>query len=259
MMFSNCFNLLWKEKKFVFNRDEAIALGITDADEDEEIIPEFAPASQTPSASLPKLQQLQEKPGGGAIDLPDIKDAVKRKKSAKDPKVEEEEEDAVQEKISRKDIKSVVKLLEVEPQADSDLSFFQEEEYGTVSILLGEGTKPFLGIPSGPLQVGHFIGAIVIFLMAFIEYPGFPLTNLPTPLRDAFQGGLGAIYAINTVLAILSTLKAEERDQPKLLWAIKTFTVGGLAYDQLTQLPTAEQLKEAKSKKGKRAWKKSKK
>jgi len=149
--------------------------------------------------------------------------------------------------------------LEVEPQADSDLSFFQEEEYGTVSILLGEGTKPFLGIPSGPLQVGHFIGAIVIFLMAFIEYPGFPLTNLPTPLRDAFQGGLGAIYAINTVLAILSTLKAEERDQPKLLWAIKTFTVGGLAYDQLTQLPTAEQLKEAKSKKGKRAWKKSKK
>jgi len=87
-----------------------LGLGITDADEDEEIIPEFAPASQTPSASLPKLQQLQEKPGGGAIDLPDIKDAVKRKKSAKDPKVEEEEEDAVQEKISRKDIKSVVKV-----------------------------------------------------------------------------------------------------------------------------------------------------
>ena len=47
----------------------------------------------------------------------------------------------------------------------------------------------FVGIPSGPLQVGHFIGALVIVLMAFVEYPGFPLTNIPTPLRGALQGG----------------------------------------------------------------------
>ncbi len=80
-------------------------------------------------------------------------------------------------------------LLEQQPYADADASFFVEEEYTTVSALLGEGAKPFLGIPTGPLQVGHFIGALVIVLMAFVEYPGFPLTNLPSPLRAALQGG----------------------------------------------------------------------
>lgn len=80
-------------------------------------------------------------------------------------------------------------LLEQQPFADADDSFFEEEEYGTVSALLGERAEKFLGIPSGPLQVGHFIGALGIVLMAFVEYPGFPLTNLPTPLRDALQGG----------------------------------------------------------------------
>jgi len=58
-----------------------------------------------------------------------------------------------------------------------------------VSALLGERALPFLGIPTGPLQVGHFIGALVIVLMAFVEYPGFPLTNLPSPLRGSLQGG----------------------------------------------------------------------
>ena len=37
--------------------------------------------------------------------------------------------------------------------------------------------------------MGHFIGALGIVLCAFVEYPGFPLTNLPTPLRGALQGG----------------------------------------------------------------------
>ena len=58
-----------------------------------------------------------------------------------------------------------------------------------MSALLSEKTQPFLGIPAGPIQVGHFIGAMGVVLMAFIEYPGFPLTNLPTPLRACFQSG----------------------------------------------------------------------
>jgi hypothetical protein len=58
-----------------------------------------------------------------------------------------------------------------------------------VSALLGERAKPFLGIPAGPLQVGHTLGALGIVLMAFVEYPGFPLTNLPTPLRESLQQG----------------------------------------------------------------------
>jgi hypothetical protein len=82
-----------------------------------------------------------------------------------------------------------LQLLEEQPYADADDSYFEDEEYGTVSALLAEGAKPFLGIPPGPLQVGHFIGALGIILCAFVEYPGFPLTNLPTPIRDALQGG----------------------------------------------------------------------
>jgi hypothetical protein len=80
--------------------------------------------------------------------------------------------------------------LEQQPFADADDSYFEEEAYGTVSAILGEKAKPFLGIPFGPLQAGHFIGSLGIILMAFVEYPGFPLTNLPTPLRDALQGGM---------------------------------------------------------------------
>jgi hypothetical protein len=79
--------------------------------------------------------------------------------------------------------------LEQQPFADADDSFFEEEEYNTVSALLGERAQPFLNIPTGPLQVGHFIGALTIYLMAYIEYPGFPLTNLPTALRESLQSG----------------------------------------------------------------------
>jgi hypothetical protein len=88
---------------------------------------------------------------------------------------------------------AILKLLEQQPYADADESNFEKEDdemSSTVSALLGEGAKPFFGIPLGPLQVGHFIGALGIVLMAFIDYPGFPLTNLPTPVRDCLQGGM---------------------------------------------------------------------
>jgi len=153
----------------------------------------------------------------------------------------------------------LLQLLEQQPFADADESYFEEEAYGTVSALLGERAKPFLSIPLGPLQVGHFIGALVIILMAFVEYPGFPLTNLPTPLRECLQGGLGTVYTINAGLAVAAAFKAPERGQPVPLWAIKTFSVGGLAYDQLTQQPTLEEIERAKSVKGKRALKNRKK
>lgn len=187
-----------------------------------------------------------------------------RKKKQKGSNDEDDDNDDESEteprnKIDRADISSFTRLLEVEPNADTDMSFFNQEEYGTVSALLSEGAKPFLGIPSGPLQVGHFIGAGGIFLMAFVEYPGFPLTNLPSPLRGALQGGLGAVYLINLVLAVFSTFKAGERGQPVGLWGAKTFAVGGLAYDQLTQLPTTKEVEERMAKKGKRAIKNMKK
>ncbi len=64
------------------------------------------------------------------------------------------------------------------------------------------------------------------------------------------------MYAVNAVLAVLSVFKASERGQPSPLWVAKTFAVGGLAFDQLTQLPTLEEIKASKSIKGKHASKK---
>lgn len=71
--------------------------------------------------------------------------------------------------------------------------------------------------------------------------------------------GLGVIYLINTALAVLAVFKASERGQSSVLWAVKTFSVGGLAFDQLTQLPTLEEVKEMENRKGARAIKKKKK
>lgn len=62
---------------------------------------------------------------------------------------EEEEDRKGSEKdlIKRLDIKAFTKLLEVEPFADADDSYFEWEEYRTVSALLGKETKPFFSIP----------------------------------------------------------------------------------------------------------------
>lgn len=168
-------------------------------------------------------------------------------------------------KIKRSDVAAFNRLLEIDPIADEDNSYFEDEGIDFISALLGdvepgvgmdsdESTNmsgkriqkktSFLGIGSGPLQVGHFIGSLAIVLMSFVQYPGFPLTNLPDELRSSLQGGLGVIYLINTVLAILAASSAPSRNQPALLWAAKTFAVGGIAYDQLMQISTPEELTE---------------
>lgn len=193
-----------------------------------------------------------------SLPLPDIREARARRREREEEAEIEAAKEEFKPKVNRKDIEAMKKLLEAQPFADADETLFEEEEYGTVSALLGEKAKPFLGIGSGPLQVGHFIGSLAIMLMAFVEYPGFPLTNLPTPLRDCLQGGLGTIYAVNVVMAILATFKAGERGQSPLLWGVKTVAVGGLAFDQLSQLPTTEQIERRRSVKGKRALGKNK-
>mmetsp|Transcript_23390 Transcript_23390/g.54329 ORF Transcript_23390/g.54329 Transcript_23390/m.54329 type:complete len:281 (-) Transcript_23390:577-1419(-) len=144
-------------------------------------------------------------------------------------------------KIKRSDREAYFKLLKENPYADADDSNFEEEDrYSPANILLGERSKSFLGLKTGPLQVGHFVAAVTIALSAFVEYPGFPLTNLPIPIRQCLQGSLASVYAINTVLAVIAIFKAMERGQPVAIWVCKTFFVGGLAYDQLTQIPKVE-------------------
>jgi len=193
-----------------------------------------------------------------SINLPNIQDQLKRKQVQQELQQMELEAQQSQQKIKRTDKAAFLKLLEQDPYADANDDFFEKEEYGQVSAWLGEGAAPFLGIPSGPLQVGHFIGALGIVLMAFVEYPGFPLTNLPSPLRGALQGGLGVVYLINLGLAVWAVFLASERGQSSAVWGLKAFGVGGLAIDQLTQLPTLAQIEEAESRKGARGLKKNK-
>ncbi len=66
------------------------------------------------------------------------------------------------------------------------------------------------------------------------------------------------MYAVNIVLAVMAAFKAPERGQPIPLWVAKTVAVGGIAYDQLTQLPTLDEIKELKNRKGARAVKNKK-
>ena len=107
----------------------------------------------------------------GVIPLPDIKEALQRKEIEQELAKAEAEKEANRVRIKRTDKEAFTKLLEQQPFADADPSFFEEEEYTTVSAILGERAQPFLGIPTGPLQVGHFIGALGITLMAFVQYP----------------------------------------------------------------------------------------
>jgi hypothetical protein len=67
--------------------------------------------------------------------------------------------------------------------------------------------------------------------------------------------GLLTVYIVNAVLAVFAVFKAGERGQSAVLWGAKTLTVGGIAFDQLTQLPTLEQIEKEKARKGARALK----
>jgi hypothetical protein len=43
---------------------------------------------------------------------------------------------------------------------------------------------------------------------------------------------------------VIAAISAPERGQPSVLWAAKTFAVGGIAFDQLMQIPTPEEAME---------------
>ena len=160
--------------------------------------------------------------GSGGTQLEDLFDSREFLQRKREKQIEENAASTLastgvptKKKIKRSDIKAYNKLLEMDPIADEDDSYFEDEGIDFISALLGDvepgvgndsdessnktGKKvqkktSFLGIGSGPLQVGHFIGALGVILMAFVEYPGFPLTNLPDPLRASLQEGMLCLY-----------------------------------------------------------------
>jgi len=61
----------------------------------------------------------------GYIPLPDIKDTLRRKDLGSNKGRNEEEKDSSKKKIDRRDKKALLKLLEQDPYADADESFFR--------------------------------------------------------------------------------------------------------------------------------------
>ena len=89
-------------------------VGITDAEDEDDIVPTFseAMAPNKSNAPLPKFSDLANKPLSspiGALELPDIRDAVKNKQSQQKAE-EEEEDDTLLPKIKRSDIEGFKKV-----------------------------------------------------------------------------------------------------------------------------------------------------
>jgi hypothetical protein len=114
---------------------------------------------------------------------------------------------------------------ELEPLDDYDLS----------SAFLGEG-RPVLGIGLPYLQSCHTVVILVTLLCAFVEFPGFPLTNFPFELREFLKQGLIVVYFINAVLAWDSIKEAKKREQSVFFWALKCFVLGALAHNELLSI-----------------------
>ncbi|KAG5191679.1 hypothetical protein JKP88DRAFT_352221 [Tribonema minus] len=166
----------------------------------------------------------------GVMPLPDLKELGKKiaKRQA------EVSAQPAKSKIGRGDTKSFTKLLELDPEADSDMSLFNQEGYDYMSAALGEG-QPFVGLPNSYLQSGHTVLAVLCVLCGFVVYPGFPLTELPYDLRSFLQRGLMITYVINAAMAAAAFGKAKSVGQPPVFWAVKTLVLGGLAYNELAQ------------------------
>lgn len=73
------------------------------------------------------------------------------------------------------------KQAEEEQKASKELEPI--DDYTLSAGILGEG-RPVFGIGLPYLQSCHTVIILVSLLMAFVEFPGFPLTNLPLEFRD---------------------------------------------------------------------------
>ena len=76
--------------------------------------------------------------------------------------------------------------------------------------------------------------------LSLIDYPGFPLTNLPPVYRESIGESLLAVYGVNVLMAgwVFFGESGRRRGQKgrKGIWAVKTVAVGGLALGQLRNI-----------------------
>uniref|UniRef100_A0A7S1UFT4 Uncharacterized protein n=1 Tax=Phaeomonas parva TaxID=124430 RepID=A0A7S1UFT4_9STRA len=179
---------------------------------------------------------------GGTLKLPDFEDFRKKQEAKEAEEAERGVTNPIAE-LQERTRDNLLSELELDPFADADFERFQAEEYDLIAALIGEGSRPFIGIPLPYLQTGHSMLFLITLVCAFVEVPGNPLTELPQPIRDFLSTGLLVTYAINAGTVLLALSAAEQRRQPKALWGIKCFFLGGLALKELTEI---EPVKESK-------------
>eukprot|EP00904_Undaria_pinnatifida_P013031 jgi/Undpi1/8859/HiC_scaffold_25.g11321.m1 len=169
----------------------------------------------------------------GVMPLPDLKELAK--KTRKKDRQKQATEVEAKNKVERGNIGAFTRLLELDPEADSEEGLFTTESYDAFSSILGEG-KPFVGIANSYLQSGHTVLLVLVLLCGFVELPGFPLTSLPYDVREFLKTGLLVVYVINAGISYLSYLEAKRVGQPAGFWAVKGFFLGGLAFNELSQI-----------------------
>ncbi|GMH72056.1 hypothetical protein TrST_g2562 [Triparma strigata] len=184
-----------------------------------------------------------------AVDLPSIQDSFTSKSTLPPP----EEEESKFSSVSRADSEGLKLLLQSDPTAfdpsqpslpskkgsKKDKQKRNSGDFTTVSLLLGEGGSSFFSIPFQAVQVGHGILSVIL-LLSLIDYPGFPLTNLPPVYRESIGESLLAVYGVNVLMAgwVFFGESGRRRGQKgrKGIWAVKTVAVGGLALGQLRNI-----------------------
>lgn len=125
--------------------------------------------------------------------------------------------------------------------ADPDYKFAAAAErragsYDLASALLGEGSPNKQGLYLTPyIQTGHVIALLVFCLAAFVDYPGFPLTEGTDAQRTLIKVGLAGAAINNAVAVALIRGEAAARGQLVGLWAVKAVLLGGLARQELKE------------------------
>lgn len=109
-----------------------------------------------------------------------------------------------------------------------------KKNYDMTSAIFGRGQPNSQGVYVLPyLQSAHLVLTGIALLVAFVYYPGFPLTESTEEVRDIIKKGISITYAFNAFLAVLAYRSAGQRAQPPLFWALKTLVLGELAFGEL--------------------------
>lgn len=139
-------------------------------------------------------------------------------------------------------VKRSMELLVIGEPGIPEAGEIEGDPYDTVSRFAGRGRKNEQGVLFLPfLQSGHLILLTILLLASLIEYPGFPLTQVPDVYREQILKGIGLTYLVNLGCAFYSRGIAEKKQEPPGFWFGKVLLFGGLSLGELTlAVPTPE-------------------